>query len=314
MDWWFTMMGDEFSGETDKSKKMRVAQLCLACPIRSVARKFINTLDKAVSSNEGQLKAALIDHFHDAEQEGQADENIVTAMSTLSQGKQDVFEYSRKVLKLLRRKPSGLQALDNILIGYYTDGLTSRRLCELAVTGSSEHETPFQVVKKVMCWATKLRLKGYRKHSSRESDDEDDEEDDTSSENEKTSGGDAEDSDSEDDLYGLSWQQKKAWKVAEVQKVDGRKSKRSKGKEGRKENAAVKLETEMREVRRMMQTMMQRQQEGSTSGAGIVAGRTKEDVIPLDTYTVGQNNGRNQYGRRDTATPTTHRPTEYPER
>ena len=260
MEWWFTMMGDEFSGETDKSKKMRVAQLRLACPIHSVARKFINTLDKTVSNDEEQLKAALIDHFHDAKQEGQADEDIVTAMSTLSQGKQDVFKYSRKVLKLLRRKPSGLQALDNILIGYYTDGLTSRRLRELAVTGSSEHETPFQVVKKVMRWATKLKVKGYRKYNSRGSDDEDDEEDeedDNGSENEETSGSESENSDSEDDLYGHSWRKRKAKKVAQVEKVDVRKGKRSKRKEGKEENVAVKLGTEMREMRKMMQTMMQ---------------------------------------------------------
>ena len=48
MEWWFTTRGDSFNGETEKSKKMRVGQLHLACPIRSDAGRFISTLDKAM--------------------------------------------------------------------------------------------------------------------------------------------------------------------------------------------------------------------------------------------------------------------------
>jgi len=38
-------MGDYFNGETEKSKKMSVAQLHLACLIHSVAGRFISTLE-----------------------------------------------------------------------------------------------------------------------------------------------------------------------------------------------------------------------------------------------------------------------------
>ena len=71
-----------------------------------------------------------------------------------------------------------------------------------------------------------------------------------------------------------------------MEKVDVRKGKRSKRKEGKEENVAVKLGTEMQEMRKMIQTMMQRQQKDSIPGAGVVAGGTEEVVILLDTYAV----------------------------
>jgi len=128
MESWLATMGDDFNGETPKSKTQRVAQLHLSYPVRSVAGKFINRLDEKALWDEELLKKALVDQFHDGEREDQADEDVLTTMSTLSQGKHDVFRYSRKVLKILQRTPVGLQHYNSIVIGYYLDGLTSQRL------------------------------------------------------------------------------------------------------------------------------------------------------------------------------------------
>jgi len=76
-----------------------------------------------VCSDKALLKAALIDYFHDAEWEGNVNEDIFTTIRGLSQGSQDVIKYSPKVLKILQRKPKGLQSYEKILIGYYGDGL-----------------------------------------------------------------------------------------------------------------------------------------------------------------------------------------------
>lgn len=70
---------------------------------------------------------------------------------------------------------------------------------------------------------------------------------------------------------------------------------------------------EISQLREMIWDLRQMQKAIITPGTGVVAGRTKEDVIPLDTYGVGQGYGRYPYGRRDTAHPIT-RPTEYPDR
>lgn len=324
MEWWFTTMGDDFNGETEKSKKMRVAQLHLACPIHSVAGRFINTLEKTVCNDEELLKAALIDHFHDAEWEDQADEDILTTMSALSQGSQDVFKYSRKVLKLLQRKPKGLQSYDRILIGYYLDGLTSRRLRELAISRSSErdsHETPFQVVKSVMRLATRLKIKGYSNQSSKRSDDEnededDDDDDDDDDDNTTYTVGVDSGSDEDSDYYGRSRQKKKACKMATVKKVSWRKDKRAKSKERKNHKGrgnGDEVGGEISQLRERLRDLERMQGAIIPPGNGVVAGRAEEDVVPLDTYAVGQSYGRCPYGRRDTAYPTTYR-TEYPNR
>ncbi|KAG0644461.1 hypothetical protein HOY80DRAFT_1133074 [Tuber brumale] len=172
----FEHLGEEFDGATAKSKKMRVAQLHVACPARSAATRFILTLDRDVQWDEERLRGAMIDRFHDAEREDQADEDILTTMSTLQQGNRDVFRYTCKVLKLLQWKLSGPRHYDRILIGYYLDGLTRQRLRELSVMSFRTHEsqeTPVQVIKGVMWLATQLRIKGYRNHDSGQGDEDD---------------------------------------------------------------------------------------------------------------------------------------------
>jgi len=323
MEWWFTTMGNDFDGETEKSKKMRVAQLHLACPMHSVTGKFISTLERTVCSDEALLKAALIDHFHDAEWEGQADEDILTAMSTLCQGSQDVFKYSRKVLKLLQWKPKGLQSYDRILIGYYLDGLTSRRPRELAILRSSEHdccETPFQVVKSVMRLATRLKIKGYRRHGSTCSDAEDEDEDEDEDDDDDDDGYNAADTDSgsdaDGDYYGHSRHKRKVDKMAMAKRVRGRKDKRMKSKERKSHKSHEnkgEAGGEISKLREMIRDLKQIQKQIIAPGTGVVAGRTGEDVIPLDTYTVGQGYGRYPYGLRDASHPNA-RPTVYPDR
>ncbi|RPA94224.1 hypothetical protein L873DRAFT_1466926 [Choiromyces venosus 120613-1] len=315
MESWFVTMGDDFTGGTTKLKKMRVAQLHVACPVRSAAGRFISTLDEGVFWDEELLKEALVDQFHDAEREDQADEDILTTMSTLRQGNQDVFKYSRKVLKLLQRKPSGLQHYDRILIGYYLDGLIGQRLRELATLSlrrRDSHETPFQVVKGVMRLATQLKIKGYRRHGSKHSDDEDedevDDDDDDDSDNTGTSGSDSESDD--DSCYGHGRKKKQTREVAKVKKAGRKKGKRSKSK-GRRNRKGHSDETTVRgevsELREMMRDLMQMQKATITPTSGAVAKRTEEDVIPLDTYAVGESYARYPYGQPDTSRPTTHR-------
>jgi len=300
MEWWFTTMGDDFNGETEKSKKIRVARLHLACPMHSVAGRFISTLERTVCSDETLLKAALIDHFHDAEWEGQADEDTLTTMSALCQGSQDVFKYSRKVLKLLQRKPKGLQSYDRILIGYYLDGLTCRRLRELAISHSSGHdscETPFQVVKSVMRLATRLKIEGYCRHGNTRSDAEDegedeDEDDDNDNDNDNDSyhaGDTGSGTDDDGGYYGHIRHKRKVGKMAMAKRVSGRKDKRTKSKE-RKSHKSHEDEGEaggeISELREMIRDPKQMQKAIIAPGTEVVAGRTEDDVIPLDTCAV----------------------------
>lgn len=166
MESWLATMREDFNGETPKSKTQRVAQLHLSYPARSVAGKFIKRLAEKTLWDEELLKKSLVDQFHDGEREDQEDEDVLTTMSTLSQGKHDVFRNGRKILKILQRTRVGLQHYDSIVIGYYLDGLTSQRLRGLAILSfckRDSRETPFQVVKGVMRLATQLKIKGYRK-------------------------------------------------------------------------------------------------------------------------------------------------------
>ena len=92
---------------------------------QSVAANLINALDDDVFSDEEKLKDALVEQFHGGELDDLAKVDILSTMRDFQQGDRDVFWYSRKVLRLLRRKPAGLQYDDDILIDYYIDGLTS---------------------------------------------------------------------------------------------------------------------------------------------------------------------------------------------
>jgi len=115
---WFATQGESFNETTAQSKKMRVAQLHVACHIRSAAGYFLRTLSEDVLWNEETLTEALIVQFGDGEKEEQAQEDILSTMSALRQGDRDVFSYSRRVLKLRLRKAGGLEPYDKILIGY----------------------------------------------------------------------------------------------------------------------------------------------------------------------------------------------------
>ena len=47
LDLWFMGAGDEFNGETLKSKKRRVAQIHLSFPVNSIAERFISKVDES---------------------------------------------------------------------------------------------------------------------------------------------------------------------------------------------------------------------------------------------------------------------------
>ena len=323
MDSWFATMGDEFTTGTAKSNTMRVAQIHVACPISSAAGKFIYSLSKGVFWDEQLLRDALIDRFHDAERENQADEDILTAMSALRQGKKDVFKYSGKVLKLLQRRPSGAQHYDRILITYYLDGLTSKRLRDLAILSfrrPDSTDTPFQVVKGVMLLATQLKVKGSRRHGSRHSNDEDEDDDDdddddkddtaTSSSDNDSDGDDSDDDDDDDDYYRQSKKKKQSKKTAKAKKSEKGKSTRQKSKEGksRKGHGDESSNREMRELREMVKDLVQLQKAAIAPSASVVTRRPEADIIPLDTYAVGESYGRHSDERPDNSSSNARRP------
>jgi len=309
MESWFATMGDDWTGGTSKSKTMRVGQIHIACPIHSAAGKFIGTLDNDVYWDEELLRQALISQFHDAEREEHLDEDILSSMSTLRQGSQDVFKYSGKVLKLLQRQPSGSRHYDRILVGYYLDGLKSKRLRELAVLAfrkRDSHETPSQVVKEVMRLANELKVKGYRTHSGRNGDDDDDD-DDNSVFSVFNSSSDSESD--EDDYYGAS-RKKKSDKS---KRSSGKRAMRLKNKErkqGKDCDDKATFGGEMSDLREMMQDLKRMHKATMTAGTGVVARLTEEDGSPLETYAVGRN-ARYLYERRNTAHPTSRRPGRY---
>jgi len=123
MESWFATQGEGFNGVSKPSKQRRVTQIHVACSICSVAGGFLRSLLKDVLWNEEALTKALIEQFEDGEMDKWEQDDILTTMSVLQQGNHDVFTYSCRVLKLLRRQPSGVQHYNKILIGYYIDGL-----------------------------------------------------------------------------------------------------------------------------------------------------------------------------------------------
>ena len=214
--------------------------------------------------------------------EDQAEEYFLSSMKALRQGDRDVFTYSHKVLRLLLRKPSGFQHYDTIMIGYYADGLASQRLRERATLSfrkPNSRETPCQVVLGVMQLATRLKMKGYKKHGI---DDTDDDDDDESSATEGSSSDSGSDSDS---YYRSSKKRKQPEKSAKSKKSSRKREKRSKSKKG-----AV------------------------TPKGEVVKTRLGNDRIPLDSYNVTDSYERypqpirNPYGQRNTGHPNTRRP------
>lgn len=186
--------------------------------------------------------------------EDQAEEYFLSSMKALQQGDRDVFTYSHKVLRVLLRKPSGFQHYDTIMIGYYADGLASRRLRErgtMSFRRLDSRETPCQVVLGVMQLATRLKMKGYQRHGI---DDTDDDDDDESSATEDSSS----DSGSDSDSYNRSSKKRKQPKKSANSKNSSRKrEKRSKSKK-----------------------------KAVTQNGEVVTTRLRNDRVPLDSYNV----------------------------
>jgi len=116
-------------------------------------------------------------------------------------------------------------------------------------------------------------------------------------------------SDDNGDYYGHSRHKRKGAKMAMAKRVRGRKEKRRESKE-RKSHESHGDEGgaggEISELRRMIRDLKQMQKAIIPPGTGVVAGCTKEDIILLDTYAVGQGNGRCPYRQRDASDPNTH--------
>ena len=142
---WFTTMGEDYDGKTAESKSNRAAQIQIACPVNSTAGDFLRQLSDTIPWDDEALMKSLMDHFDDTEMDGQSEEDILSIMNGIEQGRKDVFSYSGKVLKLLTKKPTNLQQYDKILIRYYIDRLGSQSLHKLAVVSflkTNSHESP----------------------------------------------------------------------------------------------------------------------------------------------------------------------------
>jgi len=318
---WYAMLGKDYDRSTLESRRRRVAQIHVSCLPQSVAANFINALDDDVFWDEEKLKDALVEQFHDGELDDLAKVDILSIMRDFQQGDRDVFWYSRKVLRLLRRKPARLQHHNDILIDYYIDGLTSRRLRDLAISSfckASSRETPYKVVKSVIRLASQLKLKGYRSHGRKRDDDDDDDDDDDESSD--TDNSDSDDESDSDDYYSRARNGRKSKRSERSKKGSSRREKRSKSKsrKGRKGDGDS-VKEQVRRLSGMMENMMKIQQAAITPSAPVVPNRPEPNVIPLDTYAIGDNYGRlppsvrYAYEQRNASQPTT-RCSEYPNR
>lgn len=319
MDSWFATMGDDWTRGTTKSNAMRVGQIHVTCLIHSAAGKFIRALDDNIYWSEELLRQALIKQFHDTEREEHLDEDVLSSMSTLRQGSQDVFQYSRSVLKLLQRKPNGSRHYDRVLVGYYLDGLKSQYLWGLAVLEfrkRDSHETPSQVVREVMPLATELKIKGYRKHSGKNSDNDDEDEDDNDNDdddNDTATSDDDDDDDNDDnvDYYGQSRRKRTAKKMSKENGSSKRKGRNVKGKQNKAckgHGEAPVSSGEVQELQEMIRNMMKMQKATLAPSTGAAAEHTEADIIPLDSYAVGDGNGRGPSNQPNVNYSTTQRP------
>jgi len=309
MESWFATMGEEFDGGSPASRSLRVRLLHLATPAGSDAWKFINTLPQNVRWDE-DLKKALEVQYHDTKMDGQADLDIITTMTTLQQGHHDVFSYSRKVQRLLQRKPVEFRQYNHLLIGYYINGLKSGQLCSMAVhtyQRPDSRETQIEVVKGVVRLARQMKLKGYQRRYDHDDDDKDEEDDEDLSDSDSSES----DSDSEDNRGRKSKRKRKKAKKLRKQLQNGKK----KGKKGGEERL---MREEMERMSEMMRNIMKAQKAAVATGTGVVATRPEEDLIPLDAYAVSnqyepyQQLVSYQYGRNASLS-TPHRP-EFPNR
>ena len=287
MDSWYAAMGEELDGKTAQSKRMRVAHIHMACPIQSVTGRFIQSLSDKVLWDENALRHALIQEFRDGETDDQLLEEILSTMRTIGQGDLDVFSYSRRVRKLLQRKPSGSQQYDKVFIRYYINRLASRRLRDMATLDflrADSCESPHQVIKGVMRFATKSKIEGYRKDSSWDSndDDDDDEDDDNPVFGVCDSSSDSESD--EDDYYGASRKKKKSDKSkrSSGKRVMRLKRKQRKDRNGRDDKATSGAE--MNDLREMMRDLERMHKATITAGTRFVTRLTDEDGNPLETY------------------------------
>ncbi|RPA90538.1 hypothetical protein L873DRAFT_433031 [Choiromyces venosus 120613-1] len=292
---------------------MRVAQIHVACPIRSAAGVFLRQLPDDILWNERKLKEAMIEQFDDTEADEQDQEDILSIMSGLEQGERDVFAYSRKVLKILRRKPARVNQFDKILIRYYIEGLASQRLREMAIMSfrkPDSNETPYKVVKGVMRLATQLKMKGYRKLGSSDVTE--------SSDEEESSGDDDSDSSSDsEDNKAYKYSKKSARRSKKSEKRSGKRyqdksKKKSRGREG------DSIRDEVKELRGMLKDLMESRKDSSTN-TGTSVTHPDADVIPLDSYAVNRTYGnyppqdRYGYEQFNQGYPTNRRP-EFPNR
>jgi len=293
VDWWDVMLGKDYDGSTLESKKRRVAQIHVSCWPQFVAANFINALDDHVFWDEYKLKDALIEQFHDGDLDDLANVDILSTMTDFHQADRDVFGYSRKVLRLLRRKPARLQHNDNILIQYYIDGLTSRRLRDLAISSvckASCRKTRYKVVKSVIRLASQLKLKGYKSHGRKTDDDDDDEEDDDDDESTDTDNSDSDNESDSENYYTRARKGRKSKRSERSKNRSSRKEKRSKSKsrKGHKSDGDS-VKEQVRRLSGMMENMMKIQQAAITPNAPIGPNRPEPNVIPLDTYAIGDN-------------------------
>jgi len=282
MDSWYATQGEEYTSNTPQAKKMRVAQLHVACPIKSEAGRFVRQLPEDIKLDEEKLKAALIEQFEETEADEHAQEDILSIMSGIEQGERNVFAYSRKVLRILRRKPARVNQYDKILIRYYIDGLASQRLREMAILSFQKPdsaEAPNKVVKGVMRLPTQLKMKGYKKTGGRA--------DTESSDEEESSGDDDSDSSSDSDDDRGYRHLKKFKKAKKSDKRSGRKNGKSKkSRHGEDES----MREEMKQLRGMMQDLM-RSLKAPSPNTELITSRPEPDVIPLDSYAVNRTYG-----------------------
>ena len=308
MESWFATQWESFSGTTSQSKKRRVAKLHVPCPIRSAAANFLRTLLQESLWNEEALTEALIEQFQGGEREGDAQEDILSKMSTLRQGDRNVFSNSRRVLKLLNRKPSGLEPYNKILVRYYINGLASKRLRDLATVSylkPDSQETPYQAVRGVMRLAEQVKIKGYKiyintngNYDMCEDDDEDsDDDDDDESDYERSSSIYDSDEESDEDGYRKTVRKKKV--LGKGKRSGWKRDKRAKSKERKSQKGQASegsVRGEVRELKKMMHAMDQKMTAlPITSREGK---KPEEDIIPLDTYALAEGYGRHPRANR----------------
>ncbi|KAG0131775.1 hypothetical protein HOY82DRAFT_607541 [Tuber indicum] len=142
MNYYPRSLGMEFTGEEDSIGVVAFLNLMESWvatlgPVFNGSVKDCKRLGllNEILWDELAFTKALVEGFQDGEQGDHTYGDLLLIMSNLKQGERDVFFYSRKVVKVLRKRPYGVPQFDGVLIRYYIDGLKNRRLREMA-TGS----------------------------------------------------------------------------------------------------------------------------------------------------------------------------------